>query len=161
MSVQMLTKSAVSVSEMAKMLGFSRSRLYQLVEEGVFPPPVYDLSTRRPLFDEGMQIFCLELRRRNCGMNGKPVLFYSARTPTIAQTKPVKNSTAKKSESNRHSDLIESLKALGLEAVTAGQVDSAVKQLFPGGTQNRDAGEVIRSVFLEIRCQNSADNVGR
>ncbi len=161
MTVQIQTKSAVSVSEMAKMLGFSRSRLYQLIEEGIFPPPIYDVSTRRPLFDEGMQILCLEARRRNCGINGKPVLFYSARHALGAQTKPVKKSTAKKVEQNRHSDLVESLKALGLESVTAAQVDSAIKELFPRGTQDRDLGEVIRSVFLFLKRQNSADNLGR
>ncbi len=31
-------KSAVSVSEMARMVGLSRARFYQLMTEGVFPP---------------------------------------------------------------------------------------------------------------------------
>jgi Prophage CP4-57 regulatory protein (AlpA) len=154
MTVQIQTKSAVSVSEMARMLGFSRSRLYQLIEEGVFPAPVYDISTRRPLFDEDMQTLCLEVRRRNCGINGRPVLFYSARTAMIAQTKPVKKLNANKPEPNRHSDIIDTLKSLGLESVTASQVESAVNRLFPRGTQDRDLGEVIRSVFLEIKRQD-------
>src|SRR5262245_65689935 len=86
------TKAAVSVSEMARMVGLSRARFYQLVEAGVFPAPVYDVSTRRPMYVEELQTACLEVRRRNCGVNGKPVLFYSRgrrpATPAAKQSKP-------------------------------------------------------------------------
>jgi len=52
-------KAAVSVSEMARIVGLSRSRFYGLVNEGVFPPPVYDLRTRRPFYDLDLQQRCL------------------------------------------------------------------------------------------------------
>ena len=37
--------AAVSVSGVAKMLKISRARFYQLVKEGIFPAPVYDVRT--------------------------------------------------------------------------------------------------------------------
>jgi hypothetical protein len=67
MSVPIRTKEIVSVAEMARMCGLSRTRFYQLVGEGVFPSPVYDLRTRRPFFTEQMQAVCLEVRQRNAG----------------------------------------------------------------------------------------------
>jgi hypothetical protein len=69
------TKAIVSVSELARMCGLSRARFYQLQRAGVFPPPVYDVSTHRPVYVEELQKVCLEVRRKNCGVNGKPILF--------------------------------------------------------------------------------------
>src|SRR5271166_3448958 len=79
MIVEIQTKAAVSVAEMAKMVRLSRARFYQLQQVGVFPSPVYDVSTRRPIYVQELQEVCLEVRRRNCGINGKPVLFYAHR----------------------------------------------------------------------------------
>jgi hypothetical protein len=55
MSVQVQTKAVVSVAEMARMVGMSRARFYQLLNEGVFPPPLYRIETRRPFFNQQMQ----------------------------------------------------------------------------------------------------------
>ena len=68
MSVEI--KQAVTVSEMARMVGLSRARFYQLIGSA-FPFPVYNVSTKRPFFDESLQTICLEVRRRNCGIDGK------------------------------------------------------------------------------------------
>ena len=38
--------------------------------EGVFPPPVYDLRTRRPHYTEEMQKMCMAVREKNVGVNG-------------------------------------------------------------------------------------------
>ena len=84
MSVE--TKVAVTVAEMARMVGLSRARFYQLLGSA-FPLPVYDVSTRRPYFVEEMQRVCLEVRRRNCGIDGKPILFYCRRVPISASAK--------------------------------------------------------------------------
>ena len=83
------------------------------MNEGVFPPPLYRIDTRRPFFTQEMQEICLEVRRRNCGINGRPVLFYARRLGapmTKAKTTPPKNS-------HKHADLIEGLRALGLTTV--------------------------------------------
>jgi len=148
MAVQMQSKSVVSVAEMARMCSLSRARFYQLVNEGIFPHPVYDVFTRRPFFTEEMQAVCLEVRRKNCGVNGRPILFCSARSqaPKIAG-KP-------KLEKGRHVELLAGLKALGLEA-TALEVENIVSKLFPNGVELLDQGQVIRQVFLELKRQKA------
>ena len=60
-------KSAVSLSDLARQLNLSRQRLHQLVQAGTFPPPVYDVRTRRPFYTEELQRICLEVRQRNFG----------------------------------------------------------------------------------------------
>jgi len=146
------TKAAVTVSEMARMVGLSRARFYELVEAGVFPTPVYDVSTRRPLYDEKLQEACLTVRRRNCGVNGKPVLFYARghRTSTPA-VNPSKPPVAKPKPTPAHADLIDGLSALGLVATPA-QVGEAVAALYPAGVDGTDRGQVLRAVFLRLKA---------
>jgi hypothetical protein len=157
MSVQVQTKAVVSVAEMARMVGLSRARLYQLVNEGVFPPPLYRIETRRPFFNQEMQESCLEVRRRNCGINGRPVLFYSRRLGT-PMTKVKTTPTPK---TNKHADLIEALESLGLTTVRCSDVEAAIQQHFPNGKSGVDDETVLRTVFLHLKRQDSADNVGR
>jgi hypothetical protein len=157
MSVQIQTKTVVSVAEMARMVSMSRARFYQLVEAGVFPSPLYRIDTKRPFFDREMQEICLEVRRRNCGINGRPVLFYARRggTPVLkAKTTPPKNS-------HKHANLIEGLRALGLTIVNYDHVEAAIQQHFPNGKSGVDEETVLRTVFLHLKRQNSSDNVGR
>lgn len=156
MSVQSPTKSAVSVSEMARMCGLSRARFYQLMNEGVFPPPVYSVANRRPFFDEEAQKTCLEVKRRNCGINGQPVLFYStsrhplAHQPSKRPTKP----KAKSKPTKQFAEVIESLACLGV-SVSNQQVEAAIGECFPHGIQKLESGEVVRAVFLHVKRQES------
>lgn len=160
MSVQMMSKTVVSVAEMARMVGLSRARFYQLVGEGIFPSPLYDVHTRRPFFNEEMQAVCVDVRKRNCGVNGKAILFYSARHPLGQQPRPVKKPKAEPKQKNEYADLLNGLRSLGLDVTTA-QVEPVVKEMFPGGIQTLDCGEVIRAVFLRLKRQNSTDKVER
>lgn len=146
------TKAAVTVSEMARMVGLSRARFYELIESGVFPTPVYCVSTRRPMYDEKLQTICLNVRRKNLGVNGRPVLFYSRghRTPTPA-VKPSKPLVAKPKPPLAHADLIDGLGALGLVATPA-QVAEAVAALYPTGVNGTDRGQVLRAVFLRLKA---------
>lgn len=146
-----MTKSAVSVTEMAAMVGLSRARFYQLVKKGTFPPPDYEGDDGRPFFSEDKQRQCLEVRRRNCGIDGKAILFYSRRRDAGGTRK--KPHTPKPTI-GQHAELIDGLKSLGLVA-TAAQVDAVVKELYPNGTAGTGQGEVIRAVFLRIRRQDS------
>src|ERR1700730_1307482 len=120
------TKAIVTVSEMARMVGLSRARFYQLEKAGIFPPPLYDVTTRRPIYVEEMQKVCLEVRRRNCGINGKPILFYARRNPLTPPTSKPRKAPAPKAE--QYPELIEALQALGLSGVTAAQVGAAMKE---------------------------------
>ena len=132
----------VSVSEMARQCGLSRSRFYQLVGT-TFPFPVYDIASRRPGYTEELQQVCLDVRRHNCGIDGKAVMFYARRVLGKPRVAPAKTKA-------KHADLIDAIKSLGL-SVTAGQVEAAVTELFPNGTDRVNHGEVIRSVFVHLK----------
>jgi predicted DNA-binding transcriptional regulator AlpA len=152
------TKAVVTVSEMARMCGLSRARFYQLQKAGVFPAPVYQAG--RPVYTEEQQQVCLEVRRRNRGVNGQPVLFYSRRRPIAPVKKtPRPGTTAPKNK--EVAALVDGLNALGLTTATAAQVAEVTKELFPQGTNGLDQAEVLRAVFLHLKRQDSAGNEGR
>jgi hypothetical protein len=157
MSVEIQTKAIVTVAEMARMVGLSRARFYQLQKAGVFPLPVYDVCTCRPIYVEELQEVCLEVRKRNCGVNGKPVLFYSRRLAP----NPIPSKVRKTKPKTDDNEALAGVRALGLTSATAVQVECAVKKLFPQGTSAVDQGEVIRAVFIHLQRQNSVDKVGR
>ena len=145
----------INVSTMAKLLGLSRSRLYQLTDQGVLLKPVYLLANQRPVYTREMAVCNLGVKQSNVGINGEIVMFYSARisTKTSAKkmiTKPVENTTP----TSKHTDLIEALEALGLENITANQIDSAILKCFPEGTENISEDEILREVFRHLKCQN-------
>ncbi len=143
MSVEI--KTAVSVAEMARMVGLSRARFYQLVGSA-FPPPVYSVSTRRPFYDQLLQESCLEVRRRNCGIDGKPILFYAKR--------PVSTSVPKRRSAivrGPNKELLEGLRSLGLSA-SAIQVEAAVNSIFPKGVEGVDPGDLIRRTFIHLKA---------
>lgn len=152
------TKAAVTVAEMARMVGLSRARFYQLQEAGIFPLPLYDVSTRRPFYDEEAQKVCLEVRRRNCGINGKPVLFYARRG---GERSPTKKRTPKPKSDGKLKAILDAVRSLGLAAATEQQIAQTIDKLFPSGVAAVDQAEVIRSVFVHLQRQNPADNVER
>lgn len=149
-------KVAVTIAEMARMLRLSRSRLYQLIGTA-FPEPSRD-DRGRPYYDAEQQAMCLEVRRRNCGVDGRPILFYAPRgsVPTSAPRRKPKPKAAP-----AHAEVLEGVRALGLTTATAAQVDAAIKHSFPSGIDGVDPGEVLRAVFLSLKCQDSQDNVTR
>jgi hypothetical protein len=152
------TKAVVTLAEMARMLGLSRARLYQLQRSGSLPLPVYDIVTRRPVYVEEQQRICLEVRRRNCGIDGKPILFYAHRLPAPAKVRPIKVAPNKTRDI---SGLIEGLNSFGWTIATAAQIERITKELFPNGTGGIIQSEVLRAVFLHLKRKNSGDNVGR
>jgi len=139
-------KVAVTVAEMARMCGLGRSRFYQLIGT-TFPFPVYDVSTRRPFYNQELQQICLEVRRRNCGIDGKPILFYAK---PINRKPSAKKSASKVVPVQGHADLIEGLKALGMNANGA-QVNEAISTLYPSGTNGVDSSSILRSVFIHLK----------
>jgi hypothetical protein len=150
MSVEKPTKAAVSITEMARMVGLSRARFYQLQKAGFFPKPERDAESGRPFYTEKLQQVCLDVRSRNLGVNGKTIVFYSRRPP-LAPARPRKAPNRQA----QHADLINSLQALGLTSVTPAQMTAAVKELYPRGTSGVDEAEVVRSVFLQLRRQHA------
>ena len=147
-------KSVVSVAEMARMVGLSRGRFYQLIGNA-FPHPVYDVATKRPYYTDELQETCLAVRRQNCGIDGRPVLFYARRTVIAPTAIRRPKATTSRQPSNDHADLVEGLRSLGILTATAAQVGMAMKQLYPSGVNGTGQGEVLRSVFLHLRAQGS------
>jgi hypothetical protein len=159
MSAAKGTKAAVTVAEMARMVGLSRSRFYQLLGTA-FPAPERQPGTGRPMYTEALQQACLEVGKRNRGIDGRSVLFYARRQGTApGRPKPPKP----KQEAKRGdvSALVDGLNALGLTTATAAQVHRVTEELYPKGTASLDQGEVLRAVFLHLKRQSSAANVRR
>src|SRR5689334_21388511 len=101
MNQQLHPKAVATVRDVARMVGLSPARFYQLQKSGVFPMPVYDVNTRRPVYTEEQQRQCLDVRRRNCGVNGKPVLFYARRIDPIA---PVRRRAGRRDTASEAAD---------------------------------------------------------
>ena len=156
MSGQM--KAIVTVSEMARMVGLSRARFYQLQKAGVFPAPTYQAG--RPVYTEDQQQVCLEVRRKNRGVNGEPVLFYARRRP-IAPSKRQKRADPPPARNKDIASLLDGLNALGLTTATAAQVVEVTEELFPQGTKGLDQAEVLRVVFLHVQRRDAGGNEGR
>src|SRR5271170_6487813 len=95
-------KHAVTIAEMARMVGLSRSRFYQLIGKAM-PEPSRD-EAGRPYYSEEQQRTILEVRRRNCGIDGKPILFYAPRNsvPVSSPKRP-----AKKQSNDQHAEIVE------------------------------------------------------
>jgi hypothetical protein len=151
-------RAVVTVSEMARMCYLSRARFYQLVRDGVFPQPIYDKG--RPVYTKELQARCLEVRRKNRGIDGRPVLFYSRRR-AIEPARRKKRAKPPPARSKDIASLLDGLNALGLTTATAAQVVEVTMQLFPQGTKGLDQAEVLRAVFLHLKRQNQAGNEGR
>jgi Holliday junction resolvasome RuvABC DNA-binding subunit len=85
-------------------------------------------------------------------------MFYSSR-PAPKPTKAKKTTTQPTQQpvksSNKHSDIIEALEALGLENVTASQIDSAILKCFSEGTEEVSEDEILREVFRHMNRRNS------
>ena len=141
--------AAVSITQMARMVNLSRQRFHQLIGT-VFPFPLFDVESRRPFYSEELQLVCLECRRKNLGINGQVVLFYSCRVPTNPTTSKKRTPSVQKP----NTELLEGLKGLGL-AVTSSQVEAVLKDVFPRGVQGINQGEVIRSVFIHLKTKAS------
>ena len=114
MTGEIQTKAVVSVAEMARMCRLSRARFYQLQKAGVFPPPVYSVSNRRPVYVQELQDLCLEVRRKNCGINGRPVLFYARNSSGISVQKARKEKPKAQPKGKDLASLVDGLNALGL-----------------------------------------------
>jgi hypothetical protein len=143
---------------MARMVGLSRARFYQLQKAGIFPAPSYQAG--RPVYTEDQQQVCLEVRRKNRGINGEAVLFY-ARRRAIEPSKRKKRADPPPARNKDIASLLDGLNALGLTTATAAQVVEVTKQLFPQGTKGHDQAEVLRAVFLHLKRQNQGGNAGR
>lgn len=145
--------AVISVTEMARKVGLSRSRFYDLVKAGIFPSPVYCVRTRRPMFLTEQQVDVLRVRATNIGCNGGYVMFYAPRDASGDQrpVRPSRSTTETTPPVEAAPDVVDGLRALGMASVTPQQVSLALRSCYPDGWQGRDEGEVLRACWQHLR----------
>ena len=138
-------KAIASVSDICQMLQVSRSRYYQLSKAGFLPQPKIDTRSNRPYFDKELQQKCLEFRETGIGDNGQIMMFY---TPRIQKHHPTKR-PAKKIDPVIQ-EYVETLEGMGLETTTK-EVQAALNEIYPQGTNGEDNGLIIRELFRHLK----------
>jgi len=79
MTPEIPLKSVCSATAMAGKLALSRSRFYDLLNQGVLPRPVSCPGSNHLFYTLELQQQCLQVKQTGIGVNGKPVLFYLPR----------------------------------------------------------------------------------
>ncbi len=159
-------KDAVTVAEMARNLGLSRARFYELMRDGVFPEPSRNPETKRPFFDRQQQELCLLIRKTNRGANGRTVLFYGRKLTTTPARERPPNRKRKPQPKPRGNDvnvdaLRRGLSQLGLTEVDHSAIRAALAEEYPDGPGDVDESVVLLSVFRHLKRRNSPDNHAR
>jgi hypothetical protein len=148
----------LGMSQMARFLQLSRSRLYQLIDAGILLPPAHLLSNKRPIYTREMALCNLDAKHNNTGVNGEIVMFYTARTTPNTVKKVNKKSevkTPKKEPKNKYQSFINDLESLGLEDISAEAVESALSDCFSDTIPDLEDDETLIAVFRYLKCQNS------
>ncbi|NLE28508.1 MAG: hypothetical protein GX629_02415 [Phycisphaerae bacterium] len=156
MTNQSCLKTVCSVSELAQSLELSRGRFYQLIERGPFPPPIYDLKTKRPYYTLELQQICHEVRSTNIGYDGRPILFYTPRRKKeISESPSFSAEKRKKAASNpQYQELADALANIGIQSLSPQQIQDALNVLFPGQkVETLDHGLVIRQLFRHFKTR--------
>ena len=145
-------KSAVSVLEMARMMGLSRSRFYQLMGSGKIPAPVYNPKTRRPFYDQTLQEICLKIQQTGVAYDNTIIMFNITRQKTHKRSEKADvNQKIESSMNNEHNDIVEALQEMGVRT-NAEAVDAAIKEIYPDGQPNDiDDGVLLRELFRHLR----------
>jgi hypothetical protein len=139
-------KPVISIVEACKLVNLSRARFYQLLEQGIFPQPLYHIRTKRPYYDTDLQKKLLEIRDTCVGDNGDLVLFYSPRKTKSTST------PKKKKVDPMIKELAEILNSMGLETTT-NRVKQGLAEIYPDGIGSVDQGVVIRELFRSIKSE--------
>jgi len=149
-------ESLRSVTEVARsIVGLSRARFYQLVKEGFFPAPLYDLRSKRPYYTTELQEVCRQVRQTNIGCNGQPILFYSPRRELGDPTLKTSKTVGKRKETPSDPvvrELTEALSNMGIRDVKEERGAELLASLYPDQqhlTMNR--GLLLRELFRQLR----------
>jgi hypothetical protein len=127
--------SICPVSQMADAVGLTRQRFYQLIADGVFPPPVYDLKTQRPYYSPDQQQQCMGIRQSGIGFNGQMVFFNRARKRSRKQDRVIP----------AVDHYIRSLKRIGVKS-DARKIQAALKAIYPKGLEGRSDDIILRDL---------------
>ncbi|MHC4289237.1 MAG: helix-turn-helix transcriptional regulator [Planctomycetota bacterium] len=136
--------SICSFSQMASMLGLSRTRLYQLNDKGIFPPPVYSIANKRPCYTINLQNTCFQIRKTGIGYNGHPIIFN-------AKKKNRQKKSPKPVTLQHHSEFVEALGQIGLK-VSPTEVRKAIEGLFPDCNEPPELnGKIINELHRHFK----------
>jgi len=153
------SREYVSLSELAEdVLGLSRARVYELIERGALPPPLYDMRTRRPIFDAELQRKARAVKATGVGVDGSAVIFYRRdRQPAVAVSPQARlRRRTSTPQATRHAELVASLQSLGVSHADEQSVAAAVAECFPNGLGGQQEPDVLRAVFRVLRRRESA-----
>ena len=155
-----LTRAFVSLSELAEdILRISRARLYELIERGAMPHPIYDLRTRRPLFNAELQRQAVAVRQTGLGIDGSVVIWYrrDRRGPTTVLAHPARAPRRTSAQAaSRHDELVSSLQGLGVAQADGQSVAAAIAECFPNGLDGQQEADVLRILFRHLRRREIA-----
>jgi hypothetical protein len=149
----------VNMTTMARLLNLSRSRLYQLIEEGILLRPAY-LLNKKPVFTREMVLRNLQVKQSNFGINRQPILFYSVRTKfhKDRSSKARTSQPRQVASPSKYEPLLDELTCLGIEDLTVEQIEKAVSNCYPEGSDNVDPDTLLKTVFCHLKRQNPEHN---
>ena len=146
----------INPAGMARMLNISRTRLYQLVNEGIFPTACRD-GEDRPFFNREQQVQMLTAYRTNVGVNGKSIFF----RPKATRTPPPSRKPTSSRPKEDHTELLTTIRHMGLAHVKKADLEKALADLFPNGRLPDDKAALVRQVFVYLHRQESGDMQGQ
>ena len=150
MATENSLKSVCSVTAMAKKLILSRSRFYDLLNQGVLPRPVNCPGTNHLFYTLELQQQCLQVKQTGIGVNGQPVLFYLPRKHKAAR---------KKCADDINPDyftmrLFGLLKNMGA-ALSKSQLRTTLKKMYPNGLPEWPIDQAeLKKIFNYARGEN-------
>ena len=162
-------KEVVTCAEMARMCGLSRSRFYMLVKDTIMPSPSRRSDTGRPFYTKEQQEQCLLVRKTNCGINGKPILFYAQRPSTLTTriATPRRPGPTRRSQPRVPADpvvleLQHGLEQLGLADVAESKIRTTLVEVHPDGYAGVPMPQLLMTVFRRLRERpDSQDTLAR
>jgi hypothetical protein len=145
---------------MARSLGMSRQRLYQLMDQGIFPQPSRD-AQGRPFFSREQQELITKAYRSNCGVNGNSCFFRPrknrSRPQPSSERNPQRHAPRKVPTEYEHSALLTAVRQLGLHRLNKTELDRCLASLFPEGQLPADKKLLVRKVFLHLHDRTPTD----
>jgi hypothetical protein len=138
-------KEVYSVTELAAILGLSRTRLYQLKREGVFPLPVYCPYTRRPFYTVDLVKQCLKIRQTGRGFNGRSIIFYRRLKKNGEQQ--IQNEDERREQF--YIDVMRFLKINLGENLTNSETKRLVSALYPNGLTEYKVNDKVANALIQ------------
>lgn len=138
-------KEVYSVTELAAILRLSRTRLYQLQSEGVFPLPVYCPYTKRPFYTVELLKQCLKIRQTGRGFNGRAIIFYQHRKKNIVQQR--QNEDEKLEQF--YVDVMRFLKKQLGENLSKSETKKIISALFPNGVTEYEVNDKVANSLIQ------------